>query len=177
MFLKHLTVAAIATCALAFAPAQAAVPACSFTDLTGVTVTGCAGFYEGNLISGNADSQATVASILSGLGLSGNGSWIEKLEIGSGSTIDFSVPLSGTTIIGIHVGNGAFPSDQRGKGGGTAFYAFDAGTSLDSFGVSLQGLSNAAVYATAPVPEPETYALMLAGLAAVGVMARRRKRA
>ena len=30
---------------------------------------------------------------------------------------------------------------------------------------------------TAPVPEPETYVLMLAGLGAVGFMSRRRRRA
>jgi len=31
------------------------------------------------------------------------------------------------------------------------------------------------LYSLAPVPEPETYALMLAGLGLVGFMARRRK--
>jgi hypothetical protein len=31
------------------------------------------------------------------------------------------------------------------------------------------------VYSLAPVPEPETYALMLAGLALIGFMARRRR--
>ena len=47
----------------------------------------------------------------------------------------------------------------------------------DSFGsyASLDGdIGNPGVYVFAPVPEPETYALMIAGLALVGTMVRRR---
>jgi hypothetical protein len=37
------------------------------------------------------------------------------------------------------------------------------------------GLSNAALYSVSLVPEPHTYSLILAGLVAVGFLARRRK--
>jgi hypothetical protein len=47
--------------------------------------------------------------------------------------------------------------------------SFSALGSSDSYGTSLDKISVSAV------PEPQTYALMLAGLAAVGLIARRRK--
>jgi hypothetical protein len=171
--------ALLLTAVVSLAPLAAqAVPACSFSNLSGVTVTDCAGFYEGNLISGNADTQAEVAGILSSqFGASSTGAWIEKIDNLSGSTIDFSTPLSGDVIVGMHFGNGAFPADDRGQGGGTAFYMFSAGTTLDSFATTLQGLSNAALYAvssTAPIAEPNTYALMIAGLLAMAAVARKR---
>ena len=58
-------------------------------------------------------------------------------------------------------------------------YTGDAGTAgVDTFtAAAAMGLSNAAIYTTAPaVPEPETYALMFAGLGVVGLVVRRRKR-
>ena len=52
-------------------------------------------------------------------------------------------------------------------------------TDVSSSTINVDGvLDNVSVNAlTAPVPEPETYALMLAGLAAMGLVARRRKAA
>jgi hypothetical protein len=61
----------------------------------------------------------------------------------------------------------------------TALFNFDGSGDLtfyasgldDSYGGSLDKVS----FTTAPVPEPETYAMMLAGLGLMGLVARRRK--
>ena len=54
---------------------------------------------------------------------------------------------------------------------GSAALTFGAIGRSDSYGGSLDKVS----FTTAAVPEPETYALMIAGLGALGVVARRRK--
>jgi hypothetical protein len=54
-------------------------------------------------------------------------------------------------------------------GSGITSLSFTNSSSIDAFEV--------ANFSITPIPEPETYALMLAGLAALGFVSKRRKQA
>jgi hypothetical protein len=56
------------------------------------------------------------------------------------------------------------------------FYGFASATGLGSFAFARQDTASFAVSVTA-VPEPENYAMLLAGLGVVGVTVRRRRAA
>jgi len=159
---------------------------CSFGNLSGVGVTDCAGFYSGNLLKGDTgdtvDGPVAAALALLGMANSATATYIEKIgSLGGSTTVDFATLLSGPTIVGIHFGQGSTAFDglpaYDGRGGGTAFYKFDAGTSLETFGLTISASSGAAIFQTTPVPEPGTYAMMLAGLGVLGFAAKRRKQA
>lgn len=171
---------------------------CKLTDITanGASATACAGWYSGNLNGGspakNADSAVALNTLL---GVSTytqqNLSFLQDMDV-SGSTINFTAPLFGETIVSFHVGG----SSGAGAVGyeSTAFYEFNAGDlvgGLDSFTFNLKGLSNARLYSTGVyvppvcttncgggqqpgVPEPAAWALMILGFGGVGAMLRRR---
>lgn len=173
---------ALAAAALLSVSGLASATDCAATDLffdaPGVHVAHCFGFVEGNVVNSSPTDKALVSGILDlNFGFAGqSGAPIETINVTADhvshiTTYDFSHLLTGNVIVGLHFGNG-----QGGPGNGTAFYAFDAGSGVDKFYTLLQASSNAGLYrATAPVPEPETYAMMLAGLGLVGVIAGRRK--
>lgn len=160
----------------------------------GVSVLDCSGFYAGNLNSG-ADFPG-VQTLLQGADGAGPLGDFPGIAITGRNQIEFqnsvgvhgfktasfqdgtqAITLGGKTVIGIHWG-----------GNDTAFYLLNLSTPLTSLGLKATnplndqtGISNAALYytqgqagITTAVPEPQTYAMLLAGLAALGFVARRR---
>ena len=165
-----LSAAAVLTTLALAAPAQAAT-VCSVTDIN-PNAQACAGFYDGNLLNNSPADVTAQQAALSLLGFTWDGSTIiDSLSgLNGNQTVDFATLLQGITYVGVHFGNG-----QGGPGNATAFYRLDAGAGLDTFTLNYNASSNARLYSTVAVPEPETYAMLLAGLGVVGFMARRRK--
>ena len=176
-FKKISTAAALAT--LMFTGnAMAATALCDGSDID-VAGASCIGFIDGNL-NGNSPSLAEINLNLAvwGVNLTSAVPSTSMLSDLTGTTINFSQMLYGDTIVGMHFGNVKDASGTK-SNNVTAFYRFDAGMGLDSFTTKYGSLSNATLYSTGtavtPVPEAETYAMMIAGLGLMGAVARRRK--
>ncbi|TNE40347.1 MAG: PEP-CTERM sorting domain-containing protein [Sphingomonadales bacterium] len=172
----------LAGAAFAVQPAHASLVLagrdCAASDIgvSGGAGFACSGFFEGNLV--NAANKTEQDQALAMIGFAGSDAWLNQVELISklGSPIvDFSHLLSGTTYIAMHFGN--VPNPSGGKlNNVTAFYKFDAGTSMDSFKSAFKSASNAILYSTGgAVPEPATWAMMILGMGAVGAALRRRK--
>lgn len=176
---------------LASGMAAASDPKCSGASIEvivgGKTVpVTCLGYFDGNL-NGNSNTWKTVSTDLATWGVTLTGAAADSNMVSGlkgATSFDFNnKTLYGDTIIGVHygvikVGTG---KDAVNYNDLTAFYRFDAGaTGLKKIINSVDSISNATLYrsgAMAPVPEPETYAMLLAGLGMVGLIARRRKQA
>ena len=160
------------------------VPATASCAASSISVAGasCIGFVSGNL-NGNKPSLDEINQNLAtwGVHLTAPVASTSMLSTLTGNTVNFTQQLYGDTIVSIHYGN---VTDVLGNklNNVTAFYRFDAGhgAGVDSFTTANGALSNATLYSTGTarvtaVPEAETYAMMLAGLGLMGVVARRRK--
>ncbi len=127
--------------------------------------------------------------------------WADSSDGDSKARIDLK-PLNGQAVMLTHFDMGAYPNTTRGttitisdlSGNVLMSYAGNIGqmgnmpnsfdgnwTSASGIRIEWQdsafnvGIDNITYQMTSAVPEPETYAMLMAGLAAVGWMARRRK--
>jgi len=155
---------------------------CTSTTFSTLAATSCKGAFNGNIDGAQAET-----TYLSGLGGdwlgsyvywgksddTGNGPFTSNPN-GTGGTLTFDQAISGKFVIGLKASNNY------------SYYLFNAATPLTSLtfdttaGIAVnnvgnpQGLSHASLY-VASVPEPETYAMLLAGFGLICGIARRRK--
>jgi hypothetical protein len=175
-------------------PASAAlgpiVAPCALTDISPNAVA-CTGFYDGNVIAGNSTRRADQQTALGLIGYDGPD--ITAAYFGSLPTdptgdgvANFGVPMFGDTWIAIHFGNGA--TGPVPGIGGTAFYRLNFGVATNAITVNWGAGSTGILYKTSvappppppppvtpPIPEPATWAMLIAGFGLVGATARRRK--
>ena len=174
---------AVAIAGLAFAT-TAAAENCSNTTFTALASTACAGSFGGN-INGSASETSYLNTRFGGTftyaGASdgpNNGPFTSNPQVPLNGTLTFDSPILGNFVIGLMAANN-YSYYFFSALSPTSFLIFSSTTGVATNGRDMpQDLSHANLYVmTRPVPEPETYALMMAGLAALGFVSRRRRRA
>lgn len=162
----------------------AAAEVCTDTTFTIASID-CAGSFVGN-INGSASEITFLNMEFSNTftygGKSddaGNGPFTNDPDVSTNGTLFFDSPIVGDFVIGLKAaGNYSYYLFSTLVPISSLTFDSTAGVAVNGRGIP-QDLSHANLYITTavpPVPEPETYALMLAGLGALGFVARRRRR-
>lgn len=178
-------------------PAEPSIGGCAFAEsLFGAPAVNCSGYYAGNVLSGSLPTGAVSTQIaaLADLGITGltpqtfNFGGYPNISLnGSSTALDFGTTMSGLTVIGIHWGNIPDPNAPANPAGSsahdyTAFIEFNLASGTTSIPIlNTQGISGAVLYGPGGpppggVPEPATWAMMIAGFGATGFALRRSRR-
>jgi len=179
-FIPILAIAAAVSAPALSAPAPA-TELCGSTTFSSLAASDCRGAFVGNI---NGDPSETV--YLAGQ-WSGPFTYMGKSDdIGFGPfsadpglgplnvTLSFDNALSGTFVIGLKAAaNYSYYLFNAASPVSSLTFNTTAGVAVNANGMP-QEFSHANLY-VGPVPEPESYAMMLAGLGLMGFIARRRK--
>jgi hypothetical protein len=196
----RLGLAAASLCAMAVAPAQAQLVATGLDCNAGnVMETGfgpdalaCSGAWAGNITPQLAAVESQLALdfapfmgfatefLLVGKSDDPNsGPFTMNAENSTSGTLSFDTPINGIFAVALKAGNSfsVYLFDGGISGLGSIDFS-TAGVSVNQNG-QAQGLSHAALFSLgpipSPIPEPQSYALMLAGLGVLGFLVRRRR--
>lgn len=181
-------------------PAQAALPLCGAGDISPTSPTftafnafDCSGFVSGQAFADSAASKTILQGLLDdlfGVGAKDAAtiSYTKLSGLNGAPSVDFTASpfntsLNGMTLLGFHFGAGkGSPGDGSGLKGQAAtssvLYYFDAGTDLNTVFLKYKASSDVVLFSTNPpaIPEPATWAMMIAGFGAVGYAMRRRRK-
>jgi opacity protein-like surface antigen len=179
MKLKLLAAAATLALASVGASATAAVQCSNSTATTGnAGYISCQGPTAGNIAPGQTNT-----ATFSGYGMfnlvgksddAGFGPFASNPGGVTYGTLSFDTPQTGFFVVGIKGGPSYSLYLFDGGAAGISSLSFDTLGIVKGNGGAGPGLSHLALFAQ-PVPEPGSYALMLAGLVVVGSIVRRRR--